>query len=110
MVEGAPLLREYTSKAYRGFESHPLRHDPCFHCIIWLFSPLAITWSALFCCGYVVQIAKTPQLVILAGLVDAVVAVGSLVANFASSRFFGFFALPAVHGVEGGNNPRLCFV
>ena len=27
MVEGAPLLREYTSKAYRGFESHPLRHQ-----------------------------------------------------------------------------------
>lgn len=26
VVEGAPLLREYTSKAYRGFESHPLRH------------------------------------------------------------------------------------
>ena len=26
MVEGAPLLREYTSKAYRGFESLPLRH------------------------------------------------------------------------------------
>lgn len=26
MVEGAPLLREYTSKAYRGFESHLLRH------------------------------------------------------------------------------------
>ena len=28
MVEGAPLLREYTSKGYRGFESHPLRHSP----------------------------------------------------------------------------------
>jgi hypothetical protein len=26
VVEGAPLLREYTSKAYRGFESLPLRH------------------------------------------------------------------------------------
>lgn len=26
VVEGAPLLREYTSKAYRGFESHLLRH------------------------------------------------------------------------------------
>jgi hypothetical protein len=25
VVEGAPLLREYTSKGYRGFESHPLR-------------------------------------------------------------------------------------
>ena len=35
MVEGAPLLREYTPKAYRGFESHPLRHfvhlpESCF--------------------------------------------------------------------------------
>jgi hypothetical protein len=28
VVEGAPLLREYTSKAYRGFKSHPLRHFP----------------------------------------------------------------------------------
>ena len=28
MAEGAPLLREYTSKAYRGFESLPLRHYP----------------------------------------------------------------------------------
>ncbi len=28
VVEGAPLLREYTSKAYRGFESLPLRHFP----------------------------------------------------------------------------------
>jgi hypothetical protein len=28
VVEGAPLLREYTSKAYRGFESLPLRHLP----------------------------------------------------------------------------------
>lgn len=28
MVEGAPLLREYTSKGYRGFESHRLRHLP----------------------------------------------------------------------------------
>ena len=27
VVEGAPLLREYTSKAYRGFESLPLRHS-----------------------------------------------------------------------------------
>jgi hypothetical protein len=27
VVEGAPLLREYTSKAYRGFESHLLRHS-----------------------------------------------------------------------------------
>ena len=27
MVEGAPLLREYTSKGYRGFESHRLRHQ-----------------------------------------------------------------------------------
>jgi hypothetical protein len=26
VAEGAPLLREYTSKGYRGFESHPLRH------------------------------------------------------------------------------------
>ena len=26
MVEGARLESEYTSKAYRGFESHPLRH------------------------------------------------------------------------------------
>ena len=26
MVEGAPLEREYTSKGYRGFESHVLRH------------------------------------------------------------------------------------
>ena len=26
VVEGAPLLREYTSKGYRGFESLPLRH------------------------------------------------------------------------------------
>ena len=25
-AEGAPLLREYTPKAYRGFESLPLRH------------------------------------------------------------------------------------
>jgi hypothetical protein len=24
-VEGAPLLREYGSKAHRGFESHPIR-------------------------------------------------------------------------------------
>ncbi len=28
MVEGARLESEYTSKAYRGFESHPLRHIP----------------------------------------------------------------------------------
>lgn len=26
LVEGAPLLRAYTSKGYRGFESLPLRH------------------------------------------------------------------------------------
>ena len=26
MVEGAPLLRAYGSKAHRGFESLPLRH------------------------------------------------------------------------------------
>ena len=26
MVEGARLESVYTSKAYRGFESHPLRH------------------------------------------------------------------------------------
>ncbi len=26
MVEGAPLLREYTVTPYRGFESLPLRH------------------------------------------------------------------------------------
>ena len=26
VVEGAPLLREYTSKGYRGFESLRLRH------------------------------------------------------------------------------------
>jgi integrase len=26
VVEGVPLLRGYTSKGYRGFESHPLRH------------------------------------------------------------------------------------
>ena len=26
MAEGAPLLREYTLKAYRGFESLSLRH------------------------------------------------------------------------------------
>ena len=26
VVEGARLESEYTSKAYRGFESHPLRH------------------------------------------------------------------------------------
>ncbi len=28
VVEGAPLLREYTSKGYRGFESLRLRHFP----------------------------------------------------------------------------------
>ena len=27
MVEGAPLLREYTPKGYRGFESLLLRHE-----------------------------------------------------------------------------------
>ena len=26
VAEGAPLLREYTSKGCRGFESPPLRH------------------------------------------------------------------------------------
>ncbi len=29
MAEGAPLLREYGSKAHRGFESLPLRHFFC---------------------------------------------------------------------------------
>lgn len=33
VVEGAPLLREYTSKAYRGFESHLLRHS--FNCDVY---------------------------------------------------------------------------
>ncbi len=28
VVEGARLESEYTSKAYRGFESLPLRHTP----------------------------------------------------------------------------------
>ena len=28
MVESAPLLREYTSKGYRGFESLPVRQTP----------------------------------------------------------------------------------
>ena len=28
MAEGAPLLREYMPKAYRGFESHRLRQWP----------------------------------------------------------------------------------
>ncbi len=28
-AEGAPLLREYTSKGCRGFESLPLRHLRC---------------------------------------------------------------------------------
>src|SRR3546814_1154373 len=28
VVEGARLESEYRSKAYRGFESHPLRHGP----------------------------------------------------------------------------------
>ena len=28
VVEGAPLLREYTSKGYRGFESLRLRQNP----------------------------------------------------------------------------------
>lgn len=26
-AEGAPLLREYGSKAHRGFKSHPLRQN-----------------------------------------------------------------------------------
>ena len=30
MVEGARLESEYTPKAYRGFESLPLRQDPLF--------------------------------------------------------------------------------
>ena len=30
MVEGAPLLRAYGSKAHRGFESLPLRQDMSF--------------------------------------------------------------------------------
>lgn len=29
-VEGARLESVYTSKAYRGFESHPIRQFPCF--------------------------------------------------------------------------------
>jgi hypothetical protein len=35
VVEGAPLLREYTSKAYRGFESLPLRHLLCNRLEFW---------------------------------------------------------------------------
>ncbi len=80
MVEGAPLLREYTSKAYRGFESHPLRHDPCFHCIIWIFSPLAITWLARFLLWICRPDSENPPVVILAGLLGAVVAVGNQIA------------------------------
>lgn len=30
LVEGAPLLRAYTPKGYRGFESHPLRQRAQF--------------------------------------------------------------------------------
>lgn len=35
MVEGARLESEYTSKAYRGFESLPLRHLPSFSEPLW---------------------------------------------------------------------------
>jgi hypothetical protein len=49
VVEGAPLLREYTSKAYRGFESLPLRH-PISH----QWSPVQVARGVRFllefCC------------------------------------------------------------
>ena len=38
VAEGAPLLREYTSKGCRGFESPPLRH---LHVLVRMTSQVA---------------------------------------------------------------------
>ena len=52
MAEGAPLLREYTSKAYRGFESLRLRQrSPVYSCYmvyVLYWRPVPDTWVTYY--------------------------------------------------------------